>query len=101
MSAAIQDLRRFIEDQRAAFRRDASGRVRAIETLWERASAGPIEAAQTGELERLAHNLAGAGGTYGYPALGTAARRLETAIRDADRARIPALLAELRRQLPR
>ena len=41
-------------------------------------------AGQRDQLRRLAHQLKGAGGGYGYPALTGAARRLEQAVKDDD-----------------
>ena len=56
-----------------------AGLPRQIEAMSRAAHAGRRE-----ELQRLAHRLKGAGGSYGYPSLTEAARKLEEAARTGD-----------------
>jgi HPt (histidine-containing phosphotransfer) domain-containing protein len=54
------------------------------------------EAAGDGEgVRRIAHGLAGASGTFGFPELGTIARSVEYAEEDEMRSRLAELLARL------
>jgi HPt (histidine-containing phosphotransfer) domain-containing protein len=43
-----------------------------------------LQASQFEDLRRMAHQLKGAGGSYGYPSITEAARKLEDAAREAD-----------------
>jgi len=58
------------------------------------------QAAATGQwdnVQRLAHQMKGVGGSYGYPCLSDAARDLESAARTSDAASVMIALAELER----
>lgn len=68
---------------------------RAVIAAWR--TAGPPAAA---EVERLIHNLAGAAGTFGFPALNAAAARIDDHLAEGRRpadAEIQALLKEIDR----
>ncbi len=43
-----------------------------------------LQASQFEDLRRMAHQLKGAGGSYGYPSITEAARKLEDAARESD-----------------
>jgi diguanylate cyclase (GGDEF)-like protein len=77
---------------REAFLRDIPARVAEIEGAWNDAS-GPDEI-RLGQVQQLAHRLGGAGGTFGFHALGEAARDLELTARaaSADGGGMPAAL---------
>lgn len=47
------------------------------------------------DLQRLAHQLKGAAGGYGYPSLGSAAGALESSIRDAGTPSLPQIQEQL------
>lgn len=88
----------FLEEQRADYRRSLPQRLDQIESLWRRAlnDEAPVEAMAS--LERCAHSLAGSGATFGFAALGDAARVLELAVSpllDAAHALTPAAQSEV------
>ena len=88
----------FLEAQRADYRSSLPQRLDQIESLWRQALNG--EAQALASLERCAHNLAGSGATFGFAALGDAARVLELAVGPllgAAHALTPAAQAEVSR----
>ncbi len=61
---------------------DASDRLAEMSRLLERMSAeGPSDPALA-SLRRLAHNMKGIGGSFGYPALSQIAHRMESYLSD-------------------
>lgn len=68
----------FMEAQRADYRSSLPQRLDQIESLWRQVLNG--EAQALASLERCAHSLAGSGATFGFSALGDAARVLELAV---------------------
>ncbi|HRD91672.1 MAG TPA: diguanylate cyclase [Accumulibacter sp.] len=86
------------------FRRSVPGRMREIEGAFA-ALGERLDAAALLQLSGAAHRLAGAAGTFGHPALGDAAHRLEERVRHLDtnpagcggqdRAALQGLLADL------
>ncbi len=52
-------------------------RLREIDVAWESARGAGWDAATSRNLHRLAHSLAGAGATFGFPEVSEAARVLE------------------------
>ncbi len=62
---------------RAEYAADIPFKIKAIEEAWAsvRAASGTYEDLKT--LQRLVHNLAGSGGTYGFAKLGRTARDLD------------------------
>jgi HPt (histidine-containing phosphotransfer) domain-containing protein len=70
----------FLEAQRADYRSSLPQRLDQIESLWRQALNDEAPAQALASLERCAHNLAGSGATFGFAALGDAARVLELAV---------------------
>lgn len=68
----------FLEAQRADYRSSLPQRLDQIESLWRQVLNN--EAQALASLERCAHSLAGSGATFGFAALGDAARVLELAV---------------------
>jgi diguanylate cyclase (GGDEF)-like protein len=85
------------------------GKVQLIEEMCQRLLRGPWDARGATDAHREAHNLAGFGATFGFPALGERARSLEQYLRALQEAGVPPTddqrrvlvnhLAELRRAL--
>ncbi len=79
-------------------------RLREIEDAWEQARAAGWTEEEARTFHRLAHSLAGAGATFGFPAVTDAARRLEQRLKPVtqgatpppDDAQVAELLAGLR-----
>ncbi len=70
----------FLDAQRADYRRSLPQRLAQIESLWRQVLNGEAPAEALASLERCAHSLAGSGGTFGFAALGDAARVLELTV---------------------
>ena len=70
----------FLEQQRAEYRALLPDRLVQIVSLWGQVLDGEAPGEALATLERCAHSLAGSGATFGYAALGDAARQLELAI---------------------
>lgn len=86
----------YMQAQRAEFRSAFPARLAQIESLWCQVRDG--QAPALADLERCAHGLAGSGATFGFSALGDAARVLEMAVSPwagAAHALTPAAQAEL------
>lgn len=62
------DMREIVE----MFVSDMPGKIQSLSTLWEEQ--------RLDDLRRLAHQLKGAGGGYGFPTVGTAAGEVEASI---------------------
>jgi len=82
MTDADLEARRQIEALQELFRPHLADRVREIEAAWEALQVDGDGTRPAGEpplrrFYRLAHSLAGTAGSFGYPAVGTAARELE------------------------
>lgn len=100
----------FLEAQRSDYRRALPQRVAEIVSLWRVALDGEAPAQALAKLERCAHGLAGSGATFGFAALGDAARALELAVNplldrasdltSAERAAVGGAVETLRRGLP-
>lgn len=84
-------------------------RLREIEEAWEAARAADWREAEARTFHRLVHSLAGAGATFGFPAVTDAARLLEARLKPAaqgtqppDDATVAGLLAGIRQagQMP-
>jgi HPt (histidine-containing phosphotransfer) domain-containing protein len=71
------DFDRILAEQRAAYAASCRQKFDALRAAWARVGAGRADIAALLELERLAHNFAGTGPTFGFEALGEAAKRLE------------------------
>ena len=70
----------FLEAQRADYRSSLPQRLDQIESLWRQVLNDERPAETLATLERCAHSLAGSGATFGFAALGDAARVLELAV---------------------
>ena len=73
-----EDFLRFLEEQRGEYGRGAPDKVKEMERL--AASIGTDPSVELAVLERLAHSMAGAGGTFGFEELGTAAKAVERSV---------------------
>ena len=71
----------FFEAQCADYRRALPQRLAQIESLWRQALSGETPQEALASLERCAHSLAGSGATFGFAALGDAAKALELAVK--------------------
>ena len=90
----------FLEAQRADYRSSLPQRLAQIDSLWRQALNDEAPAPALASLERCAHSLAGSGATFGFAALGDAARVLELAVSPllgAAHALTPAAQAEVNR----
>ncbi len=90
----------FLEAQRADYRRSLPQRLAQIESLWRQVLNGEAPAQALASLERCAHSLAGSGATFGFAALGDAARVLELTVSpllNAAQALTPTALSEVSR----
>jgi len=81
MSRSKADLLEYIEAQRAEYRRTLPAKVASFETLWRDARQAHGSPDPLVDLERLAHNLHGTAGTYGFHDLSRAGQALELAVR--------------------
>jgi len=71
------EFERILQAQRAEYRRSCRLKFAALREAWAQVGAGRADTATLFELERLAHTFAGSGPTFGFEALGKAARTLE------------------------
>jgi chemotaxis protein histidine kinase CheA len=72
--------RAFLDQQKLDFKLSLPAKLKHMEALWGlvEANTSPVESLI--ELERMAHSMGGSCGTFGFPALGTHARQLESLI---------------------
>lgn len=70
----------FLNVQRADFGNSLPERLAKIECLWSQVLRGEKPAEALALLQRCAHTLAGSGATFGFAAVGNAARELEFAV---------------------
>lgn len=101
--------RRFLKEASAEYRAGLGARLARIEGAWHALAEGA--SADLTELQRELHSLAGSAETFGFAALGRAARAAESAVErcrtrsasptPAQRARIGRLLDELKRAVPK
>lgn len=81
VSRSKAELLRLIQAQRDDYRRTLPEKMAQIESLWHEArQAGPVSA-PFAAAERLAHNLHGTAGTFGFRDLSRASHTLELALR--------------------
>jgi HPt (histidine-containing phosphotransfer) domain-containing protein len=78
MSQPPEDFLRFLEEQRQDYRRGLPDKLARMASIVERLDRG--DPAELAGLERLAHSMAGSGGTFGFDELGAAAKALELAV---------------------
>ena len=89
MSAAPDKFQAFLQQQRREYRTSLPQRRAQLEAAWQQALDGAPEGRMA--LERNAHTLAGSGATFGFAALGAAARALEEAVAAPEAAPVAAL----------
>ncbi|WP_341917367.1 Hpt domain-containing protein [Polaromonas sp. YR568] len=82
MSTPQEDFQKFLDQQRADYRRALPEKMAHIRALWT-AVAGDDDMALLTDLERLVHTLAGTAGTLGFREVGAAARALELLLEQA------------------
>lgn len=98
--------RESLRQLRAAFAARLPERLAEVDAAWEEARAAAFEPAALFRFLRLVHSLAGAGTTFGYPAVTEVAKRMERILQplvrekaapaaDAER-ELASLLRELR-----
>lgn len=100
----------FLQSQRDRYRRELPQKIAELEQAWAGLASGAADADRLTHLQRLAHNLAGSSGTFGFPELGAVARELESCLRrlvaDADlcdparREHINVAISKLRQAAP-
>jgi HPt (histidine-containing phosphotransfer) domain-containing protein len=110
MSLPPEDFMRFLEEQRQEYRRGIPAKLEQMEAIVERLERGDATADLAG-LERLAHSMAGSGGTFGFEELGVAAKALERSVQrlkeagsgatPSQRAQVRAAMRVLHGKLPR
>ena len=103
-----RDFLEILEAQRIEYRKACRSKFDALRAAWDRAGRGDAEGLR--ELRRLAHTFAGSGPTFGFEALGEAARALEAIVdrigsrhaapAEAQRAEVERAIAALERTLP-
>ncbi len=74
------EFREILEVQRAEYRKACRAKFEAVREAWVRVGTGRADAGALTELQRLVHTFAGSGPTFGFDALGAAARDLERAL---------------------
>lgn len=104
------DFDRILQAQRAQYVKTCREKFEALRSAWGRVGAGRADIEALLELERLAHTFAGSGPTFGFEALGEAARRLEREVHRlvitpatatvVQRHQIEAAIAAVERALP-
>ena len=108
MTQPPDDFLRFLEEQRRDYRSGLPQKLDEMERLT--ALIGRDPTVDLAGLERLAHSMAGSGGTFGYEDLGNAAKALEMSVQrlkdsganaTAEQAEeVRRALAELKTRLP-
>jgi HPt (histidine-containing phosphotransfer) domain-containing protein len=108
MTGPADDFLHFLEEQRADYRRGLPKKLDDMERLASLIGTDPSVDLAT--LERLAHSMAGSGGTFGFEELGDAAKALEMSVQrlresgDAATAaqgeEVRAALRDLQKKLP-
>lgn len=86
-------LNAFLAQQAGEYRASLPARRVQLLAAWAELQARPADGAAWLAVERCAHGIAGSAATFGLPALGACARRLEQACEDAAEARAPAAQA--------
>jgi HPt (histidine-containing phosphotransfer) domain-containing protein len=99
MNHPPEEFLRFLESQRLEYRQMLPAKLAELQSAW-----GSLAAAGSGEdtwvvLERMAHNLAGSAGTFGFSEIGEAAKLLERAIQARNAVDIASAVADLGRSV--
>lgn len=109
MTQPPDDFLGFLEEQRGDYRRGLPQKLDEMERLASRIGTDP--AVDLASLERLAHSMAGSGGTFGFTELGDAAKALELSVQRlkesgarataGQREEVRRAILELKTKLPR
>lgn len=109
MSQPPDDFMRFLEEQRVDYCRGLPRKLEEMERLVS--GIGKDPAVDLTSLERLAHSMAGSGGTFGFEELGHAAKALEMSVQRlnesgseataAQREEVRVAVRDLKSKLPR
>jgi HPt (histidine-containing phosphotransfer) domain-containing protein len=97
MTNPSDDFLHFLEEQRGEYGRGLPKKLEAMEQIIS--SIGTDPSVDLVGLERLAHSMAGSGGTFGFEELGDAAKALELSVqrlRESGDAATAAQLEEVR-----
>ena len=89
MSTPQQEFQKFLDLQRADYRRTLPEKAAQVGALWQAAGAGGAGSPPLADLERLVHSLAGTAGTLGFREVGQAAKSLEMLLAGAAEANGP------------
>ena len=110
MSGSKEELLRFIELQRADYRRGLPDKIARLQVLGRQLRQGADPSDVLAELERLAHSLHGTAGTFGFRELAEAGQELELAVQAlretglppdaAQQALVAAAITHVERSLP-
>jgi HPt (histidine-containing phosphotransfer) domain-containing protein len=109
MTKPPDEFLRFLEEQRSDYRRGLPEKLEQMERLVS--GIGADATVDLAGLERLAHSMAGSGGTFGFAELGDAAKALELSVQKlkdsgdgatpAQREEVRRAISELKTKLPR
>lgn len=94
MNTPQQEFQKFLDEQRADYRRTLPGKIARIHALWQAVVSSGETAPVLADLERLAHTLAGTAGTLGFREVGVAARTLEQLLEPVGESGSPCPLAQ-------
>ena len=95
MSTPREEFQKFLDAQRAEYRRALPEKIHEIHTRWKALAASAEVTHALQELQRLTHSMAGTAGTLGFRDVGLAAKALELLLEEAGE-RGPTLTAEHR-----
>ena len=108
MTNPSDDFLHFLEEQRRDYRRGLPQKLDEMESLASRIGTDP--SIDLAKLERLAHSMAGSGGTFGFEDLGDAAKALELSVQrlkesgeqatTAQREEVRGAIRDLKNKLP-
>ncbi|OAN40832.1 diguanylate cyclase [Chloroflexus islandicus] len=80
MKANPNEAHSLFTDLQQQYLAQIEAKIRQIEAIWARWQDGPLQPDDLYELQRIAHNLAGSGATFGLAAVSDAARALDAAL---------------------
>ena len=103
MNETLDTFAAVLQEHRNAYLQVLPARLAQLDALARGLAETTQDGAPLGDLERLAHSLAGSAGTFGFSALGETARALELAIGEGggEARRLAAGAAALRAELQR
>ncbi len=85
MTQSPETARDKLQGLRKVFEAQLPGRILQIEQAWESLFRDGWDSETAGEVAKLCHTLSGTAGTFGFPAVRTAARTMETLLRTSIR----------------